>query len=151
MNTTKIAAAVLLTFAAAAAHAAPSVRGGSGGVPYQDSIDTEFNLWNNYRAYEAFAPVPSGKQLIIENVSYRTWLPEGQTVSCSINEASGTELYLPTPQPSLPWAGRMESNANVQTTFVLGEGDYYVYCNRSDSTGFGELLITVTGTLINAD
>lgn len=152
-----IAGAVLTALAMNTAVAAPGKGSGDqGGTPYQASQSATFDSSSPSRAritFDYYNAVPAGQRLIIENVTYKTKLPEGQVAECIFVEAHKLGpgfAFLPPAQPTLPWGGHIESHGNLQTRIFVEEGDFVFQCSRTKNLFTGQLWVTVTGTLVDA-
>lgn len=124
-----------------------------GQAPFQASAIAAFESGTN-GAFAAI-PVPSGKRLIIENVSALAALNNGTAlryatvVTLAQGGGSEAEHYLVvTPQGSVPGVADYFTANHALRAYAVGNIVVRVF--RTDTLGFGQVNVTVTGTLVDA-
>ena len=124
-----------------------------GQTPFQAQVNALFEPGNN--AAFAGIEVPAGKRLVIENVSVLAALNNGTALRyaavVTLDQAGGSEAehYLVmNPQGSVPGIADYFSANHALRAYAVGVVQVRAF--RTDSVGFGQLNVTVTGSLVDA-
>jgi hypothetical protein len=124
-----------------------------GQTPFQAHAIASFEPGTN-GAFAAIA-VPSGKRLVIENVSLLASLNNGTALRyatiVTLDQGGGSEAehYLvASPQGSVPGVADYFTANHALRAYAVGAITLRVF--RTDTLGFGQVNVTVTGTLVNA-
>jgi hypothetical protein len=124
-----------------------------GQTPFQGQVNTLFEPGDN----SAFAAieVPAGKRLVIENVSVLAALNNGTELRyaavVTLDQGGGSEAehYLVVnPQGSVPGIADYFSANHALRAYAVGVVGLRAF--RTDTAGFGQINVTVTGTLVDA-
>lgn len=152
MKLVHLFAVATLSLVAFSVHAAPPVKDGNqggGAIPFQEKLHLKF--LDGFNGGTASVPgiVPAGKRAVIENVSYTLFLPSGQTAACFLFQ-NWNETYI----ASAPATGSRFSNASYRTLIFIEDdsvGSMQLACDRSGISGSGDITLTLTGWLVDAN
>lgn len=156
MKFTRISIALALSAFAATTVAAPTTKS-SGPSFYQATNELAIGngASSDTQYFTGETAVPTGKLLIVENISFEYSAATGQKVMCAMQSSDGDVLFLPTANSELvnayTPANPQISHGNLITRFIMGEGDVKILCNRDSLSNTAFIYVTVTGELVDAN